>query len=77
MAFRGLHIEPLPQSDPEYIAHSRSFDGQLVKLYKLAYKDMSLELCTTWSTGVYFHGTGHCGCVQTRQASEDPSTIKS
>lgn len=78
MAFKGLHLEPVPNTDAEFLAHSPSFNGHLLKLYKITYKGQTARATKAkWSSKYYFHGTGHCGCATTRSVARDPSLILS
>src|SRR5690554_2960796 len=74
MAFQGLHLESLSQTSSEYALHRPKFKNLLVKLYRITYKKSTTNAADTaenWSTGLYFHGTGHCGCLHARQLASD------
>ncbi|KAG0253646.1 hypothetical protein BG011_006242 [Mortierella polycephala] len=69
MAFQGLFLEPLSSSSPDYIKYRSRFGSQLVRLYKITYNAVNPQTnhLGRWSSNVFFHGTGHCGCLDSKK----------
>ncbi|OAQ27313.1 hypothetical protein K457DRAFT_127485 [Linnemannia elongata AG-77] len=66
MTLKGQHLELLPVDSPEYKKHINKFkDLHLINLYKIHYTgaDKNNNSDDSWSDPIYFHGTGHCGCI--------------
>lgn len=66
MTLKGQHLELLPVDSPEYKKHiNKVKDLHLINLYKIHYTgaDKNNNSDDSWSDPIYFHGTGHCGCI--------------
>lgn len=75
---KGVEIQPQASTTPEYKSYNSKLGGKLVKLYKITYEENTPNGSRTsgWSQAIYFHGTGHCGCVDTRATTSGLRKIK-
>ncbi|KAG0284792.1 hypothetical protein BGZ96_010868 [Linnemannia gamsii] len=74
MQLQGTHLELLPNDSPHHVYHQRKLGSDtLLRLYKLAYSGTKhLQLRSKkWSTAKYYHGTGHCGCLDLQLGQQD------
>lgn len=76
-AVLGLQVEPLAESSPEFADFGEHFWGKLEKLYRITYKDLIPGNLSGagWDTILYFHGTGHCGCLDRHTNGDDLQAI--
>lgn len=71
MPLKGVHLELLPRTSPEHTHYQEQLGSDtLVHLYKLVYAGTeSWNLGSSkWSRVKYYHGTGHCGCLDVQVA---------
>ncbi|KAG0043861.1 hypothetical protein BGZ83_010954 [Gryganskiella cystojenkinii] len=71
----GQHVDRVSTSDPAWLKYSPYFNGHLLALYKIQYnlpEEMKTNLEDLPTNEVYFHGTGHCGCLMARSTSPLP-----
>ncbi|KAK3820293.1 MAG: hypothetical protein J3Q66DRAFT_429156, partial [Benniella sp.] len=75
---KGVEVQPQASTTPEYKSYNSKLGGKLVKLYKITYEENTPNGSRTsgWSQAIYFHGTGHCGCVDTRATTSGLRKIK-
>ncbi|KAF9144942.1 hypothetical protein BG015_012057 [Linnemannia schmuckeri] len=73
----GQHLEPLAPISSEFLQYQRLFGvNKLAKLYKIVYQPTGthcLEQFTCYP--IFFHGTGHCGCLLKRGTSTESTKI--
>ncbi|KAF9543762.1 hypothetical protein EC957_000457 [Mortierella hygrophila] len=78
MGLKGQHLEPLAPTSPEFLQYQAVFGAhKLVKLYKIIYETMGTHSLHEFNLypSVFFHGTGHCGCVSRRITDTDLTNI--
>ncbi|KAG0090375.1 hypothetical protein BGZ92_003086 [Podila epicladia] len=65
MAIAGVHLEPVLADSAEFTKYEEILELDLVKLYKLGYNGTTPRNLSgpEWSDIRFFHGTGHCECV--------------
>ncbi|KAF9932155.1 hypothetical protein FBU30_008842 [Linnemannia zychae] len=74
MIFQGQKLERLSSNSPEFLEYQEIFGGKiLVKLYKISYEPIGQYKLNRFRTfpAIYYHGTGHCGCVLKRGAKSN------
>ncbi|KAI8594691.1 hypothetical protein EDD21DRAFT_449193 [Dissophora ornata] len=76
MTLQGLHVEAVDPNSFEYGQHSSHFSGRLVKLYRISYEGSVPRIIINggWSSELFFHGTGHCGCLGERVVDTSSAT---
>ncbi|KAF9143284.1 hypothetical protein BGX30_000876 [Mortierella sp. GBA39] len=78
MSLKGQHLEPLAPTSPEFLQYQAVFGRhKLVKLYKIIYETMGTHSLDKFNPypSIFFHGTGHCGCVSKRFIDTDLASI--
>ncbi|KAF8947763.1 hypothetical protein BGZ47_008005 [Haplosporangium gracile] len=78
MSLKGQYLEPLAPISPEFIQYQHHFGGnKLVKLYKIVYEPTGTHRLEQFSDYplIFFHGTGHCGCLLKRGADTESTKI--
>ncbi|KAK3831504.1 MAG: hypothetical protein J3R72DRAFT_455010 [Linnemannia gamsii] len=64
MARKCTSIRRLSSKTPEFRKYSSLFlKVKLHRLYQLTYDDFQDSATDGWSGADFFHGTGHCGCL--------------
>ncbi|KAG0362969.1 hypothetical protein BC939DRAFT_443664 [Gamsiella multidivaricata] len=69
MSVKGAHVEPVRISTLEFQIYDIVFSKQLVALYQISYTETVVGSHADeaqWHKEAFFHGTGHCGCLQAR-----------
>ncbi|KAF9086315.1 hypothetical protein BGX29_008659 [Mortierella sp. GBA35] len=80
MSLKGLHLEPLATDSAEFVQYQDVFGGpKLVKLYQITYEPTGLHNLEIFNSypSLFFHGTGHCGCLARRNVVADSTKINS
>ncbi|KAG0305705.1 hypothetical protein BGZ98_003715 [Dissophora globulifera] len=83
MPVQGLYVEPVEVSSSKFRKYESKFSGRLLKLYTITYSDHMLKKFANdmsgiaWNTSLFFHGTGHCGCLGRRVSESSLSKVKS
>ncbi|KAG0043862.1 hypothetical protein BGZ83_010955 [Gryganskiella cystojenkinii] len=76
---QGMHVDRVSITDPAWSKYSGYFDGRLAALYKIEYdllEDIKVELKNSPEGKTFFHGTGHCGCLNFRTGLEGDSASR-
>ncbi|KAG0274856.1 hypothetical protein BGZ95_009406 [Linnemannia exigua] len=79
MSLKGQHVETQAPTTSEYLQYQAIFGAhKLVKLYKIRYEPIGAHTLDSFTAfpSIYYHGTGHCGCVITRGHESDSNKIK-
>ncbi|KAK3840164.1 MAG: hypothetical protein JOS17DRAFT_798191 [Linnemannia elongata] len=78
MSLKGQYLEPLAPTSPEFLQYQAVFGvHKLAKLYKIIYEATGTHTLDQFNLYplIFFHGTGHCGCVLNRGADTDMTSI--
>ncbi|KAF9294790.1 hypothetical protein BGZ88_003316 [Linnemannia elongata] len=79
MSLKGQHLEPLTPTSSEFLQYQGIFGTHnLFKLYKISYEPLGGHTLD-WFNGfpsIFYHGTGHCGCLQRRNSTPDSGEIR-
>ncbi|KAG0071208.1 hypothetical protein BGZ89_011282 [Linnemannia elongata] len=78
MSLKGQHLEPLAVTSPEFLQYQAVFGAhKLAKLYKIIYETTGTHSLDQFNLypSIFFHGTGHCGCVLSRGTEIDLTNI--
>ncbi|KAF9121555.1 hypothetical protein BGW39_010440 [Mortierella sp. 14UC] len=74
MPLQGLDLELLRRDSFKFLEYETKFGADtLVKLYRIRYSGTKFYTLRSpdWSSKLYFHGTGHCGCLYVRGQNEN------
>ncbi|KAI1315296.1 hypothetical protein EDD11_001028 [Mortierella claussenii] len=80
MSVKGVFLEPVPLDSVVFQIYDKVFNSKLVALYKTAYTEVVSGTHVDggeWREEAYFHGTGHCGCLDKRIANSENGRILS
>lgn len=76
-SLQGLRAETTDPKSEEFKTYNTKFGGRLVKLYRLVYNGIVPRNLASheWSPEHFFHGTGHCGCLNARINDPHPCSV--
>ncbi|KAF9327245.1 hypothetical protein BG006_009414, partial [Podila minutissima] len=61
----SIHLEPVDSTSEDFAKYRQMMGMNLQRLYRIEYNDNNRGKVSgyEWSQIQFFHGTGHCGCI--------------